>query len=208
MISGELIWFQERGYGYVHPVEVCAYDREYNDKYVELSRLRMSDTLMLSRENMVRRHWQGDIVDIGSGAGTFVEHMRRVGYPRTKGYDVNPWAVQWLTNSGLWRNPWLDPEPEAATFWDTLEHMVDPEAMIHRIRTWAFVCLPVFKDMEHARHSKHYRPNEHLWYFTERGLIGLFAGCGFECVERNGKENDAGRSGIGSYAFRKVDTPE
>lgn len=206
MESGSLIWFQQYEVGYVHPVVPYRYGKEYFDKYIEMARLQASDKLLVIRENVVRDRVAGGIVDVGAGACVFVEHMRRAGYRDTKGYDVNPWTVQVLMNSQLYRDPWDGPKPKAITLWDVLEHMECPEAIIDRAASWVFVSVPIFEDAHHARRSKHYRPDEHIWYFTESGLVEMFRRCGFSCEHRSHKEEDAGREGIGTYAFRRTAT--
>ncbi len=203
--SGELVWFREEGVGYVHPVEPIPYGKEYFDEYVERSRLRASDVLMSIRLSLIDNHYSGEIVDVGAGALTFVEYMRQCGRTDIKGYDVNPYSVQTLVNSGLYRNPFIGPKPEALTMWDVLEHMNDPEAIIRRAERWVFLSLPIFKNADRARSSRHYKPNEHIWYFTERGLIELFRKCGFTCEEISDKESESVRVGIKSYAFRRVE---
>lgn len=200
---GDLVWFHDADCGYVHPVEQYRYGRAYFDDYIERSRLRDSDRLMLVRENTVRNHHNGEIVDFGAGACTFVQHMKQTGYRGITGYDINPWSVQVLTNSQLYRDPWTGRKPEAMTFWDTLEHVADPEAIVSRVGKWAFLSAPIFLCMDHARRSKHYKPNEHIWYFTARGLRSLFERCGFVCVEEHNKESETCREGIGTFVFKR-----
>ena len=64
--------------------------------------------------------------------------------------------------------------------------------------------IPIFEDGEHVLRSKHYRKDEHVWYFTARGLINVFADCGFDLVDMSRIETDIGREDIGSFAFKRV----
>ena len=34
-----------------------------------------------------------------------------------------------------------------------------------------FLCLPLFTGPEHVLRSKHFRPEEHCWYWTRDGLL-------------------------------------
>jgi hypothetical protein len=90
------------------------------------------------------------------------------------------------------------------TFWDSLEHIDDPEAAVARAGQWVFVSLPVFRNAEHILMSRHYRKDEHIWYFTDEGIRRWFGVQGFVCAEHNTIESMLGRDGISSYAFRRV----
>jgi len=61
--------------------------------------------------------------------------------------------------------------------------------------------FPIFPDLTAIRASKHYRPGEHLYYFTEDGLVRWMALHGFLLRERNDFETRAGRDSILSFAF-------
>jgi hypothetical protein len=92
---------------------------------------------------------------------------------------------------------------DAITLWDSLEHMEDPGAFLARVRpgTLVFVAIPVVEDLAKVRESKHYKPGEHLYYFTDAGFTAWMARWGFQLLERSTHELEAGRSAIGAYAF-------
>ena len=58
------------------------------------------------------------------------------------------------------------------------------------------------------RDSKHYRPGEHLYYFTELGFAQWMARHGFELLEVSNFETKAGRDSILSFAFRRHRWPK
>jgi hypothetical protein len=89
------------------------------------------------------------------------------------------------------------------TFWDSLEHIEDMELIISKITEWAFVSIPIFDNAEHCLKSKHFRKDEHFWYFTNQGIKAWFRSQGFECVEENSMESQLGREDIKSYAFKR-----
>ena len=155
----------------------------------------MGRRLTGSRMALVNRHWGGPLVDIGIGCGDFVG--ARVA---TFGYDINPYAVEWLRRRALWWDPYQR-ACRAASMWDVLEHIPDFPALLEQIHDYVFVSLPVFDGPDHVLRSRHYRKDEHFWYFTAAGFIRLMSGLGWQCLERNDAETRLGREGIASFAF-------
>ena len=164
--TGRLTWWDHHGFGY-YPVDPAdaPYDAAYFDKYVAMADTQMGLALNAARERMIARWWLGDVVDVGVGCGSFIEHR-----PDTWGYDVNPAAVEWLYRNKRWWNPRVDPCP-AVSMWDVLEHMPDFPKLLANVRGYCFVALPLFDGPEQARASRHFRPTEHCWYFTGIGFI-------------------------------------
>ena len=62
----------------------------------------------------------------------------------------------------------------------------------------------VFEDLADIRKSRHYRPGEHLYYFTDRGIVSWMAMHGFDLLERDWFETRAGRESIATYAFQRA----
>lgn len=153
--------------------------------------------LTKSRIHWVRTFFDGRLCDIGIGGGRFVTECGAMGY------DINPDARAWLKSLGAWCDPYQSPI-DAVSFWDSLEHIHDPSPLLHNVRSWAFISLPVFDGPEHVLRSKHFRKDEHCWYFTERGLVDFMREHGFELVGSSVMEQLAGREDIRSYAFRRV----
>jgi len=71
------------------------------------------------------------------------------------------------------------------------------------VRKWLFVSLPIFRDAEHVLRSKHFRPQEHVWYFSRDGLIYAMKQCGFDLVSESNVETELGREDIGTFAFKR-----
>jgi hypothetical protein len=148
--------------------------------------------------DLVRSHTLDTCVDIGIGSGQFVDACSDC-----YGYDVSPQAEEWLERRGRWFDPY-DRRFPVATFWDSLEHIPDPEPILSNVARWAFVAMPIYRDVQHVVQSKHFRPGEHCWYFTRDGLIGFMAEYGFECVLHDTRESLLGREDIHSFAFKRV----
>ena len=157
---------------------------------------------MKGRLEFVDRHFQGALVDTGIGSGAFVE-LRLAHKRATWGYDVNPAGVDWLTERKLLVDPYRCPF-DAMTLWDVLEHIPHYPPLLANVRKWIFVSTPIYRDAEHVLRSKHFRPREHCFYFTQPGLVYAMKLCGFELVSESTFETDLGREDIGTFAFRRV----
>lgn len=190
-----LLWSEELGMGY-HPRPPMDYSGPYFEKYQALDATPMGERLTQARVAMVKRHFDGQVVDIGIGGGRFVQDAD------CWGYDVNAEAVAWLRARQRLFDPY-NHAVEAITCWDSLEHIPEPEKLIAQVGEWVFVSMPVYVGQWDCLSSKHFKPGEHIWYFTQNGLIAWFARQGFGCVEINERESELGREGITSYAFRR-----
>ena len=203
----ELIWWPESGMGYF-PVDqrLGVYDAGYWAKYVAMDASPMGQRLQRARVDFVERHLgsNAELIDVGIGAGGFLTERNRRGLP-TFGTDVNPIALEWLSERGLWRDPCTDPVG-ALSFWDCLEHIPEPDPLLAPA-DFVFVSLPIFEGPEHVLRSKHFRKDEHCWYWTRDGLIAWMARRGFACAEHNTMESVLGREDIHSFAFLREAAP-
>lgn len=199
---GRLTWWPQLGLGF-YPVEagLVPYDQDYFDRFDRDARTELGRALMQARFNFVEQHYRGTLIDVGIGSGAFVElrcRRRRTTY----GYDINPAGIAWLEQRRLLVDPYLV-SFDVMTLWDVLEHIPDFQRLLVNVRDWVFVSLPIFIDAEHALRSKHFRPDEHCWYFTRDGLIFAMRMCGFDLVTESRIETDLGREDIGTFAFRR-----
>jgi hypothetical protein len=155
---------------------------------------------MKARSDLVNRlYGDAQVVDIGIGSGHFIE-SRKVS---TFGYDVNPVAIRWLLERDLWWDPYAR-DPDAITCWDSLEHLARPETLVRCVKNMIFISIPIFLDPDHVIRSKHYKPNEHFWYFTRDGLTEWMRRYGFSLVEENHMETNLGREDIGTFVFKRI----
>ncbi len=145
------------------------------------------------------------ILDIGCGTGDFINSMNKT-HLLIYGYDVMKESVSWLKSI----NGYLDPNNDfigdilGFSMWDVLEHIADPQALLALMprRCYLFLSIPIFDNLYEIKDSKHYRPKEHLWYFTHNGIISFLDN--FEMIEYNDIETDLGRDSIRTYVFRKL----
>lgn len=192
-----LVFLPELGIGRYPVPAARPYDESYFARYQQLANTETGRALTQARIQLVARHYTGLVLDVGIGAGQFVDAR-----PDTLGFDVNPAGVDWLSTrgayAGLYANTW-----RALTMWDVLEHIDEPERAVQQATDFIFVSIPIFNDAEDILQSHHFRKDEHIWYFTDEGLRRWFAEQGFACVEQNTIECDLGRKGIGTYAFKR-----
>lgn len=193
-----LVWLPELGMGY-YPVKQSdmPYDAAYFYRYLAQAFSGIGPELNAARIAFVDKHYQGELLDVGIGCGQFVSSR-----PNTVGFDVNPVGIEFLEANDKFLALYYE-EVNAATFWDSLEHIENPSEAVARVKEWAFVSIPIFDGADHCLRSKHFRKDEHIWYFTHDGIINWFKHQGFECVEFNDMETKIGREGIMTYAFKR-----
>ncbi|WP_227136727.1 class I SAM-dependent methyltransferase [Kosakonia radicincitans] len=197
LVRSELAFFPELGIGHYPVPESRPYDGDYFEKYQKMAETDMGRKLTQARVDFVRRHFAGPVTDVGIGCGQFVEAING------QGYDVNPRGIEWLINRGAYHDIYAH-KASALTFWDVLEHIDDPVRAISQATEWVFVSVPIFSNAEHILCSRHFRKDEHIWYWTHEGIIRWFSSNGFICKEHNTIESELGRDGIGTYAFMRT----
>jgi hypothetical protein len=196
MIDKGLLWDDTKMMGF-YPVIDPVYGPDYWAKYEGYGKTPMGKAITACRAWFVGQCLKPDeqLLDVGIGSGDFVRSR-----PNTFGQDVNPVALAWLQGLDLLGN--YDEIPNYS-FWDTLEHILDAKGVVAKIKNYCFVSLPIFRDREHVLKSKHFRPDEHYWYWTEVGLINWFDEQGFALRRMTSIESVLGREDIMSYAFQR-----
>ena len=197
-LKKNLAWFPQLKRGY-YPVEINGqYGKDYWENYARRTATDVGHALNDARAHLVYKHVGHDpVVDIGIGSGGFIVARD---HASTRGYDVNPFAIQWLLERGIWHDPYFI-DPENATCWDSLEHMKHPEDFVKRVRRHLFISIPIFRDKDHALASKHFKPEEHFHYFTEPGLEFFMNKQGFKLIAKSRVEEELGREDIGTFVF-------
>lgn len=196
--SPELCWFGDHGFYPVDPRGV--YNLAYFKKYEGYAQTPMGKKILEARLTLVELFLgpESPLVDVGIGSGQFVEARQGC-----RGYDVNPAGILWLRKRGLYVDPYRD-DCANMTFWDSLEHMEDPAQVLLHCQELAFICLPIFEDREHVLCSRHFRPDEHFWYWTRAGFISYMGRQGFRQEFHGTPEVVLGREGIETFVFRRV----
>lgn len=182
------------------PPGVNAEGVNYFDHYKGFEGSEIGRSIHSGRVAMVNKHVGAEslVLDVGVGSGEFI-----LSRPNTHGTDVNPKAVEWLKKNGYYAERFSD--YNAFTFWDVLEHIDVPNNVFKQIPTGSFLftSLPIFTDLKKVRESKHYKPGEHLYYWTEQGFIEWMAMYRFRLIEVSRFESEAGRESIVSFVFKR-----
>lgn len=200
--QGELCWYPALGYGTLldPAVPQIEYDNKYMDQYRASRDSLIGQRLVSGRVGLVDRRDRGrGVLDFGAGSCAFVRAR-----PMTLGYDISPITVFDLKSRGLYSNPYKT-RHRIVTCWDSLEHLKNPRGLLDRIDKRVYLTIPIFKTGEQARYSKHYKPGEHYWYFTEWGLERYMNDAGFNLDFKSREEEDLGRESVGTFVFSRPD---
>lgn len=190
-------WYIEKGYGYLEPDHTFIYDKDYLQKFKDYEQDPKTDKLNELRREFVDVYIQGQfLLDYGCGACTFIKSR-----PNTYGFDLIPETIEQLKDLEKYFKP-ICCLPNIC-FWDSLEHIPDPSIILKHVLEYAFISTPIYKDVESVFTSKHYKPNEHLWYFTMRGLINYMKENNFIHIAYYDLESKIGRKSIGTFAFKR-----
>lgn len=120
----------------------------------------------------------GRLLDYGCGVGAVVDAAQRAGWDAV-GCDIvpGPDVLDPAEVGGGW---------DVVTFFDSLEHLVDPAAVVASLDARAvFVSVPwchLPEDQEWFMGYYHRRPGEHLWHWSRDTLVAFFAALGYRCV--------------------------
>lgn len=199
--DGDLVLCSANGVAYQADMSrPIAYDRAYFDMYAAYAGSSVEQALNQARCRLVNTYAgpECSVLDVGVGSGAFIRAR-----PNTWGWDVNPCAREWLESAGKLSGHVGN--FSAFTMWDVLEHVPTPADYFCRMppRSLLFLSMPIFAGLGDIRASKHYKPDEHFYYFTEKGLTDWLAHYGWRHIETNDEETRAGRESILSFAFRK-----
>jgi len=184
----EIGFLQSRGY---------EYDEAYWLKYQSYIDNGIGFKLTRFRKRFVLKSLGGPgmLCDIGIGSGQFVSALG------CRGYDVNPHAKKWLQEKQKFCDPYVQ-QVSVFSFWDVLEHIEDPSPLLKKANH-VFVSLPIHRNIQACLESKHLRPDEHLWHFTERGIINFMGFFDLEMVTKSDEEIQIGREDIMAYYFTR-----
>lgn len=201
--DGELELCLEHGIAYQRDQSsLIDYGAEYFNKCAGYEGQDIANAINRGRVELVAKHYcpVSNVLDIGIGSGEFIKKR-----PNTWGYDINQTAALWLKKNSLWSNSIM--AFDAFTMWDVIEHVPTPADYFNKmpIGAWLFTSIPIFHDLTRIRESKHYRPDEHLYHFTESGFIAWMRMHGFDTHAVEDFETRAGRESIRSFALRKSD---
>lgn len=224
-----LEWFPEYDFGFVDCDRFNegrnVYDEAYFKKYVSYRETRICQELNEARVKLVtalaRKIEYPVVHDFGSGACDFIKKMIEVA-PQIMitGQDINQHSLNELNRIGKY-NPNGLKYSNVLTFWDSIEHVPLIGKLLDSISvgTYVVMTIPIAFDSNHAFHFKHYRPDEHYWYFTRNGLVTHFMPAfGFKKIDidditqeshiNEGMEEYLGRRDVSTFVFQRVQMDE
>jgi hypothetical protein len=207
---GDLWVLEEQEIAYQKDIsKLVDYNSEYFDKYIHYEGTELANKINDGRIALSTKYAApiSSVLDIGIGSGEFI----KTGYKKTKtlfyGFDINSKAIVWLKNMRLWVDPYdhIHANMNVICCWDSLEHMPDPEKFLNVFKSGMYLItsIPIFKNIWKIKDSKHYRPGEHLVYFTDKGLKNYLGMYDFEFIEHQDFEIQAGREAIETFVFQK-----
>lgn len=181
-----------------------AYGEDYFAKVCAYEGSEIATAVNAGRCALLARHLApgARVLDWGAGSGAFMRAARAAGF-EVHGFDVIEETERWLRATGGYScDPVLH---DALTLWDVIEHLEDPAELLAQVPLFSkvFISLPIFEDLLRVRASKHYRPGEHLYYWTAQGFTSWMQAQGFLLLESSPHEVLAGRDAIGAFAFRR-----
>lgn len=185
------------------------YHKHLTDKYETPEQKTMNNTINKIRTSILNDYCgMESVLDYGAGTGNFIKYHTINGYCFMYGYELIPKTIEWLKKENMYIDPYKDiPDYiKGITMWDVLEHLPEHDTLFNNIKTgtYLFVSIPIFDDLDYVKKSKHYIPNEHLWYFSELGFIQYMEKYNFRFINCNHDEHDAGRDDIETFVLKKI----
>ena len=131
-----------------------------------------------------------DLCDLGCGTGGFLSNAAKRWAVRSWGYDLSPQAVQFAkiqyevdARHADFVNDEVELPTGIAVLTETLEHLVDPPAMLHKLARaqvrWIVASVPLGETRQ--SHYEH-----HLWAWDGKDFPRMFAESGFAVAAHYG----------------------
>ena len=182
------------------------YGQAYATTYVQYAESPINASLNLFRLGLVSR-WlkpKDRILDVGCCIGEFIRFAEH--YYECVGYEPNSHAAikarKRVSSKISGELNGAISKVQCITMFDVLEHVSDPKAFLIYLRdqyllpggiialtTPNAAAIPMWNE-ELLRKWKHYKPEEHLFLYTELGLEWLFEDVGLKSVHWGLEESD------------------
>ncbi|MBK9384100.1 MAG: class I SAM-dependent methyltransferase [Planctomycetes bacterium] len=161
----------------------------------------------LRRYSAIARHCKtpGEVLDVGCAAGFFLSVMKEKGW-RTQGVEVSGYIAEFgRKNYGLdvivgtldEAAPVLgDRRFDLITFWDVVEHLPDPIAVLRRAASFLRPGGKLLLETQNVRSLfarvlgqrwQHYKHHEHLYHFDPRTVRELCRQAGLRVIENRAR---------------------
>ncbi len=199
--EGDLTWCQKCLHAYQTDLTVTA---DYAGTYAARTYDTYPETTSQLRAGYVigvLRGLRGTVLDVGYGNGSFLKLMNKAGFT-VRGADVHG------MDRGIVEAP-LDHPCSVVTFFDSLEHFSDLDDIKKVCAPNVVISIPhrpaLFR--KYPKQWKHYKPGEHLHYFSSLSLRALMKRLGYVCEDENCMEDvNRGKLSIGATVFDNIHT--
>ena len=168
------------GYGRPSIQNPIEYTEAYEIKYLGYNEDAINEIRIDAVETILDDlclHKVAHILDYGCGSGSFVKSARASGFI-AYGYDVNRFTDD--------LRPPFAYAPDIITAWDSFEHLTDKEQkQFFKLARCSKAIILSFPDFSTPNETevlswRHYRPKEHLHYYTLESITRRFAMEGFK----------------------------
>jgi len=148
------------------------YDLAYYERTLCLNSATAKDICEI-RWQFVHEAKAKTVLDYGSGVGWFRAF-------RPFGVVVDTYDIGVAPQTGINKENY-----DLITLWDVLEHIMETGVIKLYLEKakWAAVTVPILPPGKYLHEWKHYKPGEHVRYYTEETLFGFFGSCGFKLVK-------------------------
>lgn len=135
------------------------------------------------------------MLDYGCGADAFMDHVRsRV----SSDVDLHSFDPFFLRDLRFSENGY-----DVTTFFDSLEHMYRLSLIPALRGDNLVISIPILPHNQDVLKWKHFRPDEHVWMFSQSALRSLMFKFGYEFVKMDDFEIQLGRQDIYTFLFKK-----
>lgn len=183
------------------------YDDLYYQRCAEKDGSLISVALNMQRMELALKQKPETLLDVGVGTGQFLKYIiRNAPDVIVRGFDVPTMpSTAWLQRSGLFHdvNHCRPLRFDVITFFDSLEHIPYPEKLLVRIKSTVIVSIPIFEDLLSVKRSRHFRPCEHLNYFTMAGFMMFMGKMKYRWVDTLDFEKKLGRDNVYTFVFKR-----
>lgn len=169
----------------------------YGDDYLVLYKLRartdVGEKIYDARWSFIEKHVQSlsakTLLDFGCGSNGFSRSANKCRCT----YSYDPICQP--------DHDFLQNRIDVLTLWDSIEHMGLLETIPLIGAEYIFVTVPIIDDVSDILQWKHYKPYEHIWYFSSKAIVKLFKKWNYRLVERCDIEAKLRSKDIASFCF-------
>lgn len=166
------------------------YNADYLLHYKLYSRTELGERLNSQRWDFVlKQGLSGPLLDFGCGSDSFAEAKPR----RVDTFSYDPYFKC--------NFEFFSANLDTVTFWDSFEHITRLGIVPLLNSRQLILSIPILREGVDLFSWKHFRPGEHIWYFSESALLSLFERWNYGLKDVSTFETSLGRVDINSYCF-------